>query len=209
MQPEERETREQRIHELCEQGDVGRAVEEALAGYGAEFMRLLGSLLNDRERAREAYGILSETLLMDLPGFRWESSFRTWAHRVARNVAYRMATSPAGREVPVSHGAFEQQVHREWSRTRPWLRTDIKERVRALRSQLEPSEQLLLELRIDRRMSWTDVARHLSGPDEPMTSDALARRSAVLRQQFQRIKARLRALAREAELLSRESSHPA
>jgi RNA polymerase sigma-70 factor (ECF subfamily) len=207
MQPEEREVLEQRIHELCERGDVGRAVEAALGGYGPELMRLFVSLLKDMERAREAYGIFSEALLMDLAGFRWESSFRTWAHRVARNVAYRMATAPAGRELPVSQGALEQHVHHDWSRTRPWLRTDIKERIRALRSQLEPYEQTLLELRIDQRMSWTDVARRLSGPGEPVTPEALARRSAVLRQQFQRIKARLRALAREAELLSRESSH--
>ncbi|MBZ4423306.1 RNA polymerase sigma factor [Myxococcus sp. RHSTA-1-4] len=205
-QPERREVLEQRIRELCEQGDVGRAVEVALSGYGAELMRLLASLLRDTERAREAYAIFSEALLMDLPAFRWESSFRTWAHRVARNVAYRLAAAPAGREVPVSHGAFSQQPQHEWSRTQPWLRTDVKERIRALRSRLEPREQVLLELRIDRRMSWTDVARQLSEPDEPATPEALARRAAVLRQQFQRIKARLRVLAREAELLSRESS---
>ncbi|QSQ23441.1 sigma-70 family RNA polymerase sigma factor [Pyxidicoccus parkwayensis] len=206
MQADARDALEQRIHQHCQEGDVGRAVEEALAGYGAELMRLLGSLLKDRERAREAYAIFSETLLMDLPSFRWESSFRTWAHRVARNVAYRMAAAPSGREVPVSHGAFDHHAHQDWSRTRPWLRTDVKERIRALRSQLEPYEQTLLELRIDRRMSWTDVAKRLADPDEAMSSEALARKSAVLRQQFQRIKARLRALAREAELISREST---
>jgi RNA polymerase sigma-70 factor (ECF subfamily) len=170
-------------------------------------MRLMASLLEDKEKAREASAIFSETLLLDLPAFRWESSFRTWARRVARNVAYRMAAAPSRREVPVSQGAFDQQPHHEWSRTRPWLRTDVKDRVRALRAQLEPYEQTLLQLRIDQRMSWTDVARRLSEPGESLTSEALARRAAVLRQQFQRIKVRLRALAREAELLSRESSH--
>jgi RNA polymerase sigma-70 factor (ECF subfamily) len=206
MQTDARDTLEQRIHHFCQEGEVGRAVEEALSGYGAELMRLLVSLLNDRERAREAYAIFSETLLMDLPAFRWESSFRTWAYRVARNVAHRMAAAPADREVPMSQGAFDHHAHRDWSRTRPWLRTDIKERIRAMRTQLEPHEQALLELRIDRRMSWTDVARQLAEPGEPMTTESLARRSAVLRQQFQRIKARLRDLAREAELLSREST---
>ncbi|NMO15356.1 sigma-70 family RNA polymerase sigma factor [Pyxidicoccus fallax] len=205
-QPDRRETLEQRIRELCDEGDVGRAVEVALSGYGGEFMRLMTSLLRDTERAREAYAIFSETLLMDLPSFRWESSFRTWSHRVARNVAYRLAAAPSRREVPVSQGAFVQQRHHEWSRTHPWLRTDVKERIRALRSRLEPREQMLLELRIDRRMSWTDVARRLGGTNELSTPDSLARRAAVLRQQFQRIKSRLRALAREAELLSRESS---
>lgn len=206
MQTNERDALEQRIHHFCQEGQVGRAVEEALSGYGAELMRLLSSLLNDRERAREAYAIFSEALLVDLPSFRWESSFRTWAYRVARNVAHRLAAAPAGREVPVSQGAFEHHAHHDWSRTRPWLRTDIKDRIRAMRTQLEPYEQRLLELRIDRRMSWTDVARQMTGPGEPMTSEALARRAAVLRQQFQRIKTHLRALAREAELLSREST---
>jgi RNA polymerase sigma-70 factor (ECF subfamily) len=109
----------------------------------------------------------------------------------------------------VSHGAFDHHAHHDWSRTRPWLRTDVKERIRALRSQLEPYEQTLLELRIDRRLSWTDVAKRLADAEEPLSPEALARRAAVLRQQFQRIKARLRTLAREAELLSRESSTPA
>ncbi len=204
VQPGEPDTLEQRIHELCTGGDIGRAVELALAGYGEELMRLLRSLLHDPERAREAYGIFSEALLMDLPAFRWESSFRTWAYRVARNVAYRLASS--GREIPVSQGAFEEQVQPERSRTRPWLRTDIKERIRALRSQLDPHEQAILELRVDQRLSWTDVARRMAEPGEPLTSESLGRRAAVLRQQFQRIKARLRTLAREAELLSQESS---
>src|SRR5688572_27333300 len=128
MQADARDALEQRIHQFCEEGDTGRAVEEALSGYGAELMRLLASLLNDKERAREAYAIFSEPLLMDLPSFRWESSFRTWAHRVARNVAYRLAAAPSGRELPVSQGAFDHHVHHEWTRTRPWLRTDIKER---------------------------------------------------------------------------------
>jgi RNA polymerase sigma-70 factor (ECF subfamily) len=128
MKPDDREALEQRIREYCEQGDVGRAVEEALAGYGPELMGLLVSLLEDRERAREAYAIFSETLLMDLAAFRWESSFRTWAHRVARNVAYRLAAAPSHREVPVSQGAFDGQAHHDCSRTRPWLRTDVKDR---------------------------------------------------------------------------------
>ncbi|MFP2932695.1 RNA polymerase sigma factor [Pyxidicoccus sp. 3LG] len=206
MEPEEREAVEQRIRELCQQGDVGRAVEVALSGYGEELMRLLTSLLRDPERAREAYAIFSESLLMDLPGFRWECTFRTWAHRVARNVAYRLASAPAGREMPVSHGAFDHHAHHDWSRTRPWLRTDIKERIRALRSRLEPHEQTILELRVDQRLSWTDVARRMAEPGETLTPEVLTRRAAVLRQQFQRIKARLRQLAREAELLSREDS---
>ncbi len=54
MRPGEREELERPMRELWARGDVGRADEEALSVDGAEFMRLLGSLLPDPEQTREA-----------------------------------------------------------------------------------------------------------------------------------------------------------
>lgn len=105
MQPREREALEQLIRELCRQGDVGGAVETALAGYGTELPRLMGSILKDPERTREAF---SELLVKDLPAFRWQSSFRTWAYQLAR----RHSAVGAAREVPVTRDAFAQEVCR-------------------------------------------------------------------------------------------------
>lgn len=202
MQPREREALEQRVHDLCRDGDVGGAVEAAVAGYGPELLRLMGAILKDPERTREAFSDFCEVLLKDLPDFRWQSSLRTWAYQVARHLAYRHAAANNWREVPVSRDAFAQEAHRGRSQTQPWLRTTIKERFRRLRSRLGPYEQTLLALRVDRRLSWEEVARELAPSSERMSQEELRRRAAVLRQQFQRIKARLRELAEEEQLLS-------
>ncbi|WP_164017469.1 RNA polymerase sigma factor [Pyxidicoccus trucidator] len=202
MQPREREALEQLIRELCRQGDVGGAVETALAGYGTELLRLMGSILKDPERTREAFSDFSELLVKDLPAFRWQSSFRTWAYQVARHLAYRHSAVGAAREIPVTRDAFAQEVQAARSQTQPWLQSAVKERFRSLRSRLGPYEQTLLTLRLDRRLSWEAVARELAPSSEPMTPEELRRRVAVLRQQFQRIKVRLRELAEEEHLLS-------
>jgi len=208
MEAGARQILEQRIRELCMRGETGHAVQVALEGYGPEFMRLLGSILQDREQTRDAYSSLSESLLTDLPAFRWDCSFRTWAYQVARHIAYRMIASPAARELPVSIGAFHDEVQPEQSLRKPWLQSNIKARFRELREQLSPHERTILELRVDRRMSWNDVARTMASPEEDLSPRALDRKSAVLRQQFQRIKVRLRELAREAEMFSSGTQAP-
>ncbi|WP_309890273.1 sigma-70 family RNA polymerase sigma factor [Archangium sp.] len=209
MESGARQQLEQRIREFCLRGETGHAVQTALEGYGPEFMRLLGSILHDREQARDAYSALTEHLLMDLPTFRWDCSFRTWAYQVARHIAYRMIASPAARKLPVSLGALRDEAHRERSLTKPWLQSTVKARFRELREQLSPHEQAILAFRLDQRMSWQEVARAMAGPEDVLSPGALDRRAAVLRQQFQRIKERLRELAREAEMFSSGSGDQA
>lgn len=198
----ERDTLEQRIHDLCLRGDMRRAVEVALEGYGPELLRLMGAILKDAERTREAYSDFSEILVRSLPAFQWRSSFRTWAWQVARHLAYHHASVSARREVPVSREVFEREPQRLQSQPQPWLRTTIKERFRVLCEQLSPYEQTLLALRVDRRMSWEEVARRLAPANEPLPPAEVRRRATVLRQQFQRLKARLKELAAEEQLLS-------
>ena len=206
MEPSARKAQEQRIRELCQHGEVARGVELALETYGPEFMRLLGSILRDPERTRDAFNDFGERLMTDLPSFRWDCSFRTWAYQVARHIAYRMVASPVRREQPLSQGVFSREAQPDRTWTHPWLQTSVKQRFRALREHLTPHEQALLRLRVDQRLSWFDVARELAGPDEVLTPAVLQRRAAVLRQQFQRIKERLRELAREEALLSSQES---
>jgi len=62
---------------------------------------------------------------------------------------------------------------------------------------------MLLALRLDQKLSWREVARQMPGPQGALTEEALNRRATTLRQQFQRAKARLHALAMEDSLLGR------
>lgn len=204
MSPEH-EKLERAIQELCRGGNTAGAAEHAVAGYGREIMGLMVSMLHDYDRSRDAFSIFSEKLLRGLPAFRWESSFRTWAYRLAHNVCCQVLRAPAGREEPVSMSALPDVAQRPRSETHPWQRTPVKERFREMRERLEPFERLLLFLRVEQQLSWEAVARILSGEEEePLAGAELKRKAATLRQQFQRIKAQLRAMAREEGLLSPE-----
>jgi RNA polymerase sigma-70 factor (ECF subfamily) len=197
-----REQVEEALHALCLRGEYSEAVELAMRSYGPELRRLMASVLHHPELAKDAFGVFSENLMKGLPGFRWESSFRTWAYRLARNACYHQIHAPTAREQPASDPAANEP-QRQRTDTQPWQRTAVKERFRALRERLEPHERMLLMLRVDQRQPWTEIARVMSDPDEPMTREALNRRATALRQQFQRVKARLRALAIEQGVIPR------
>jgi RNA polymerase sigma-70 factor (ECF subfamily) len=64
-----------------------------------------------------------------------------------------------------------------------------------LRAQLDPDDHELLLLRLDRQMSWKDIAR-IRGAGDDVTAMA-----AALRKQFERAKERLRTLALDSGLL--------
>ena len=71
------------------------------------------------------------------------------------------------------------------SSTEVWLRTEVKTAVQRLRERLDPDDQTLLVLRIDRRLDWRDVARVMETGE------------ATLRKRYERLKRRLREMARE------------
>ncbi len=207
MHADERERLERDIQALSQAGDVGGAVERALEGYGPEILRLMMAMLHDADRGHEAFSVFSENLLRGLPGFRWESAFRTWAYRLARNACIQVLRAPAvRREQPMSLSAMPEAPLAARSDTQPWQRTSVKERFRALRESLEPQERLLLSLRVDQRLSWEEVARVMAEGEEAPSGAALKRRAAALRQQFQRVKEHLRTLAEREGLVGSDSS---
>jgi len=86
------------------------------------------------------------------------------------------------------------------TRTEPWLRTEIKDKFRALRDALDPDDRELLVLRVDRGLSWEDVVRVMLGAEAP--DDAAVRtESARLRKRYQHLKDELRRRAIEAGLV--------
>jgi RNA polymerase sigma-70 factor, ECF subfamily len=75
------------------------------------------------------------------------------------------------------------------------LRTEIKDKVAALREQLDEEDRTILILRVDRKLAWQDIARVLA--EEDISGSEATKRSAALRKRFERIKERLRKLAAE------------
>lgn len=185
-------------------GAHNRTAELAIRAYGPEIRGWLVGVTRDRAAATEIYSLVCEDIWKGLPGFRWESSFRTWAYRVARNAWFRYLRSvERARETEtqlddVVAGGLPQA---DRSRTHPWLRTEVREGLARLRGQLTPADRMLLTLRVERRMAWEDIARVVASDGEALTPEAVRRRAAALRQQFKRLKARLHALAVDEGLL--------
>jgi len=184
-------------------GDMQEAVRLGLAQYQVEVYSFLCARLRSEADAHDVFAQLSEDLWRGIASFAWRCSFRTWLYTLARNAAVRFERAPANqsrRHARVSEVA--EPVAGERSRTRPYLRTDIKDRFAALRATLDPDDQTLLILRVDRNLSWEEVARILH--DEDADDAALRRRATNLRQRFKQLKERIQQLARAEGLLDDE-----
>jgi RNA polymerase sigma-70 factor (ECF subfamily) len=77
----------------------------------------------------------------------------------------------------------------------------VKDRFQQLREQLPEDDQTLLVLRVDRGLSWLELAEVMLGDDAPASDEQLKTEAARLRQRFQAAKHRLRKLVEEAGLL--------
>ena len=193
------------VREAHRCGDLERAVGEGLSHYRAEVYSFLCARLRSEADAHEVFAQTSEDAWRGIGSFRWQCYFRTWLYTLARHAAIRFERSPAnraGRRVSLSRAP--EEIERERSRTRPYLRTDVKDRLAALRETLTPDEQSLLVLRIDRGLSWDEVSRVLY--DEGEGDDESIRRHAVnLRQRFRQLTERLRERARKEGWFDEES----
>lgn len=185
---------ERRARERCDAREYDRAVALAVEGYGEEVFSFLVSRLRNDDDASDVFAQACEDLLHSMPTFGWRCSLRSWFYRLSRSATVRYQRSPgnrAGRRVPLSNvSELADQVR---SRTVAHLRTEVKDQVRKLREQLDEDEQQLLLLRVDRDLSWNEIAEITS--DDDLSPGELERASARLRQQFQKLKTRLRELA--------------
>lgn len=200
MSPEERGELEAAARELHGAGAIERAATVALEGYGPEVLSYLIAVLGDESAGEEVFAIFCEHFWVGLPSFEWRSSLRTWAYVVARRAITRVTDSAYARRSQRLGTVEAQRVAVEVrSRTRPYLRTEVKDRFTALRDELSESERELLVLRVDRGLEWVTIAEILA-PDDADAA-AVKRKSASLRKRFERVKDKLRGLAIEAGLL--------
>jgi RNA polymerase sigma-70 factor (ECF subfamily) len=205
----ERAVREAEIRAACDVGDHERGVTLLLQMYAEELLSFLIARLGDRSHGEEAFSLLAEDLWVSLPKFEFRSSVRTWAYMVARHVAARYARAPSRRKernLTLSRNVqLSQLVEQVRTRTEVYRQTDVKNQARALREKLDPDDQMLLVLRVDRQMEWRDLAIVMStGEDSPpltLNDEALDREAARLRKRFERVKEELKRMAKESGLL--------
>jgi RNA polymerase sigma-70 factor (ECF subfamily) len=179
-------------------GDLRQAATRAIEGYGAEVLGFLFTLMRNEDDASDVFGQASEDLWAGLANFEGRASVRTWFYCLARHAASRFRRSPhrrPGRHVPLSEAG--DAAARVRTRTPLHLRTEESDRIAGIRDALDPEDRALLVLRIDRGMSWKEIAEVLELLDEEDESRATAR----LRKRYQAIKEEIRTRAEDAGLL--------
>lgn len=163
--------------------------------YGPAIRGLLQTgFREDAAGAEDAFSLFAETLWRYMPEFRAESSVRTWAYCLARTAAVAIR-----RDFWRSHGerlgTVEGELLADQVRTQTQGRQEQRARMfESLRKALDLDEQTLLTLRLDERMSWEEVARVMSSGDEVVEAT-------TVRKRFERLKEKLRHLARAEGLI--------
>lgn len=201
---EDRAAFEEEIRGHCEAERWGAAATLALKKYGPEILGYLSAMSRTETDAAEVFSIFCEDLWKGLPGFRWQSSFRTWSYTLARHALYRLSRDPhrrRERNLALSQSPeVYQVVEHVRTTTMMHLRTEVKTKVQALRDELEPDDRTLLILRVDRKLAWNEIARIMADEAEP-TPEQIRRGAATMRKRFERAKDRLRKLATEQKLI--------
>lgn len=181
---------EARIGEALDSGDIASAATLGVRGYGPQILGYLHAVLRERDLADDAFSVFTEDLWRGIEGFRRGSSFRTWAYKVAYHAALRVLRDPnLRRGVTLGTSLASDLAAEIRSETPLHFRTDVKTSVQRLREELSPEEQTLLVLRIDRGLDWREVADVLDTPE------------ATIRKRFERLRDKLKKLARERGLL--------
>lgn len=193
---EDRAALEARIRDAVTAGELQRAATEALQLYGSELFGYLCNVARDEDLASDAFGATCERMWKGLPTFRWESSLRSWLYTIARNALSTLRAHPSRRpERNAAVSQLDDLAQKIRTETLPMHRTEIREGIRALRDELSAEDGELVLLRIDRKMSWRDIARVMYEGSDP------DKHTAALRKRFERAKEHLRRLATERGLV--------
>ncbi len=191
-----REELEQEIQQRLDRGDHDGAATVAVRGYGPEIFGFLHLFHRNHQDAADVFAIFSERLWRDLRTFRRECSFRTWAYTIARHSALnykRDRDRRQARERCLPEGS-ELSAIVEQIRSEPptYLGSTAQAKLAAIRESLPTDEQTLLVLRVDRNLSWKEIAMVLHDDAQPLDEAGVQQASARLRKRFELLKNRLR-----------------
>ncbi len=183
---------EARVHACLSDGRPDLAATALIEGYGPAILGYLCTLCGDDD-AQDVFSTFAEDAWRGLPGFRRECSLRAWSYRVAWHASARFHRDPYRRRAQhlPSSAASRLAASIAASGMAPGSRRD---RLRQLREKLDPEDQTLLVLRIDRELEWEEIAAVLASGGPPV-------QAAALRKRFERLKDRLGEMAREAGLI--------
>lgn len=198
---------EEQIARLRATGQLKEVATLAIESYGAEVLRFLELMLHDHADSADAFSQACEDLWKGLPRFEGRASMKTWFYTLARHAASRLRRSAHPHRL-TGVSEVSDIAERVRSRTRPHLRTEVKVGFAAIRETLDEADRLLLVLRVDRAMSWTDVARVMADEGDDDSDEQVTRAAARLRKRFQSVKESIRERAIASGLIADADDEP-
>lgn len=182
-----------KIQELLSCGEVKEAATLALRTYGPEVLGYLENVLGDPDDARDVFQRFAEDLWKWLPSYRG-GSLRAACYRIAWHAAARFRREAWRRHKERMRTTMASRIAASIASPESRLASTARDRISRLRASLEPEERSLLILRLDRELSWKEVAEVLTSEGDPVDS-------AAVRKRFERVKDKLAKLARDEGLL--------
>jgi RNA polymerase sigma-70 factor (ECF subfamily) len=173
------------------EGDLQLATTVLIRGHGPQVVGYLLGLLGNEQDASDAFAEFCADLWKTLGSFRRECSFQAWCFLVARHAAARLREKTEvqrKRTRPLTTEDISQlggHVFRSSTAGRERRLSEAELRLQQIRGTLREDEQTLLFLRVDRGLSWRDIARVLADRDGSPPSEA------ALRKRFERLKQKL------------------
>lgn len=194
---------ERRIRRHHERGELKEAATAAIEGFGPEILGFLVAVVRDEPSAGEVFTQCCEELWARVASFSWQTSFRAWLYGLAWSAWQRLRREPHFRKTVSLPEDPELTAAEQRARTieLPRTQSPLEEAAARLRETLNPEDHAFLVLRIDRQMSWDEIAVVMLGNEEPPDRDAVTRKAAELQERWERVTEELKRLARENNLI--------
>jgi len=187
---------EARVAEAVARRDFEAAATVLIQGYGPQVLGYLRSVVKDGEEAEDAFALFTENVWRGFPTWEGRASARAWAYSVAWNAAGRLFRDPWHRRRRKLQSSVASKLAAAVLSSSRLDQQQLDARLQQLRAVLTPDELSLLVLRVDRELSWREVAVAMGLSDD-------AASIAALRKRFERLKAKLAIMARASGLLGR------
>lgn len=193
---------EERALDIGSSGDWERAATLILRHYGPELYGYIAAIARNHAMAEDAFSLCCESVWLGLPRFERRSSLRTWLYVLARRSFFKLQRKQARRREERLGTITAQRIADEVVEgSRKLIRDERETVLEQLRSQLDADEQTLLILRLDRKMSWGELAV-VFYVDEALDDEELRRQAVVrLRKRYSRVKEKIRRLGLEQGLI--------
>lgn len=182
------------VREILKDGDCPGACTLAIRALGPQVLRYLGAILRDEEDTKDAFSRWAEGLWQGLPSFRWQSSLRTWAFRLAYHAALDLRAKAWRRyEARLESGAASKIAAEVQTSTAGRLERQ-RSILQELRQNLTQEDQALIELRVGQGLAWEEIAQVLARDGDTPDPGTVAKR-------FERLKARLAEMLRSEGIM--------